>query len=76
MALIAPGCPELDACTCGDQGIIVKPGDKVRTDFYKNEADKIRIVKSVYPAPHHSQSGFYIQTTDNLSCDAGWYREA
>lgn len=76
MMLISPGIPEIDVCTCGDDGCLLKPGDKVKTAFYKNESAKIRIVGDVYPAPCNSQSGFYIQTVDGLSCDAGWFREA
>ena len=48
----------------------------MKTDFYIKDADKTRIVKDCFIAPVNSQSGFYIQTEDGLSCDAGWFRKA
>ena len=71
--LLVPGSPEMDCCTCGDNGHRIPAGTKVKTGFYRHEANKVREVEKCFIAPVKSQSGFYIQTTDGLSCDAGWF---
>ncbi len=71
---IVPGNPEMSGCTCNMGEQLIPAGAKLKTDFYLNEKNSIRIVKSCYPAPVNSQSGWYITTACGLSCDAEWFR--
>ncbi len=73
--LIVPHSIEMDACICGENGSIVQPGDMVKTEFYRHEKDKVRVIRSCFISPTKSQSGWFICTEDGLTCDAGWFHE-
>lgn len=55
-------------------------GDKVTTDFYKKDRALIRTVTKVYRPGYVCESGWLVETIDELrrilACDANWYRKA
>lgn len=54
---------------------MLKQGNKVTTDFYPKESDKIRTIKEVYkPNKLKCQSGIMVVTECGLHCDSGWFK--
>lgn len=54
-------------------GVSLRVGDKVTTDFRKEEKDRIRIITRIRQYP--SQSGMMIETDYELELDAGWFKK-
>ena len=55
---------------------MLKKGDRVTTDFYKNQKDEIRIVKEVYRPEHlKCQSGLMVVTECGLHCCSNWFKK-
>jgi hypothetical protein len=71
--LLVPGCPELGVCNCGNEGRMIRAGDRVKTNYINGERNRIRTVRKC--APGKGQTGYWIATTDGLCLDSAWFQE-
>ncbi len=73
--LVVPGAPEMQGCTCDENTPMLGRGDKVKTDFVRDEADKVRIVQDCYQSDIKSQTGWWVKVDGLGQLDSGWFRE-